>query len=314
MRAVAAALTVVAFLTAPLAATLVLAQQPPTGLGYQPTLEALGDIPGALLALYQQAAAQRCPGLPWPVLAAIGKVETGHGRNLGISSAGARGPMQFLPSTWVSHGVDGDGDGLADIDNPVDAVHAAASYLCAAGGGSPATLRDAIFAYNHAQWYVDLVLEYAARYAVLGAAAVGADVQSLLANPRLILTANARADLAAGIIDPRLVALLAAATQRHAFSVSVFKTGHTKYVAGTTRVSNHWCGQAADVFMVDGQLVSPLSAASRAMAEWLQAVQASSGFSEVGTPWADLAGDGFFSNAAHQDHLHIGFGPRCADL
>ncbi|MCA1711571.1 MAG: lytic transglycosylase domain-containing protein [Actinobacteria bacterium] len=111
------------------------------------------------------ASARYCPGLRWQVLAAIGQVESGHGRNVGPSSAGALGPMQFLPSTWACSGVDGDGDGKADILNPFDAVPAAALYLCRAGAGSGQQgLYDAIFSYNHADWYVKLVLEIAARY------------------------------------------------------------------------------------------------------------------------------------------------------
>ena len=109
--------------------------------------------------------ARYCPGLAWQVLAAIGQVESGHGRNVGPSTAGALGPMQFLPSTWAYSGVDGDGDGKADIMNAYDAVPAAALYLCRAGAANgPQGLYDAIFAYNHADWYVKEVLALAAGY------------------------------------------------------------------------------------------------------------------------------------------------------
>ncbi|MDT7551357.1 MAG: hypothetical protein QOE84_3751 [Actinomycetota bacterium] len=109
--------------------------------------------------------ARYCPGLRWQVLAAIGQVESGHGRNVGPSSAGALGPMQFMPATWAYSGVDGDGDGKADIMNPYDAVPAAALYLCRAGAANGEQgLYDAIFSYNHADWYVKLVLDLAARY------------------------------------------------------------------------------------------------------------------------------------------------------
>lgn len=113
--------------------------------------------PADYASLYRAAAAT-CPGLSWAVLAAIGQVETGHGRNVAVSSAVARGPMQFLPSTFVAYAADGDGDGIADIDSPADAVFSAARYLCANGGGDPRRLPRAIWHYNHAQWYVDLVL------------------------------------------------------------------------------------------------------------------------------------------------------------
>lgn len=117
------------------------------------------------LELYRQAAA-RCPGLSWTVLAAIGQVESGHGRNNGPSSAGALGPMQFMPGTWRAYGVDGDGDGRADVMNPYDAVPAAAGYLCANGAGrGGAALWNAIWHYNHADWYVRDVLSLARAYA-----------------------------------------------------------------------------------------------------------------------------------------------------
>lgn len=119
---------------------------------------------GSYLDLYKQAAGT-CRGLSWTVLAAIGQVESDHGRNAGPSSAGALGPMQFMPATWRVYGVDGDHDGKADIMNPFDAVPAAARYLCANGAGRGGkALYRAIFAYNHADWYVRNVLALAAAY------------------------------------------------------------------------------------------------------------------------------------------------------
>jgi hypothetical protein len=122
-------------------------------------------IPASYLALYRRAA-PTCPGLPWTVLAGIGTVETGNGRDVHRSIAGAEGPMQFLPSTWATWGYDADGDGKADINDPVDAVFSAARYLCAAGAGRGGqSLNDAIFAYNHAWWYVREVILIANQYA-----------------------------------------------------------------------------------------------------------------------------------------------------
>ena len=122
-------------------------------------------IPKEFRALYI-AAARTCKGLPWTVLAAIGQVETGHGRNTAVSYAGAQGPMQFMPATFAVYGVDGDRDGRADINNPADAIFSAANYLCANGGGrGPAGLARAIWHYNHADWYVALVLKIAGQLA-----------------------------------------------------------------------------------------------------------------------------------------------------
>ncbi|WP_343947780.1 lytic transglycosylase domain-containing protein [Nonomuraea longicatena] len=121
--------------------------------------------PGNYLDLYKQAAT-RCPGLSWTVLAAIGFVESRHGRNNGPSSAGALGPMQFMPATWRAYGVDGDADGKKDIWSPYDAVPGAANYLCANGAGKGGQkLRKAIWFYNHSWSYVDKVMGYAQAYA-----------------------------------------------------------------------------------------------------------------------------------------------------
>jgi hypothetical protein len=111
-------------------------------------------IPPFLLSIYQAAGIQY--GIRWEVLAAINEIETDYGRNLNISSAGAVGWMQFMPATWKLYGVDANKDGKKDPFNPVDAIFAAARYLRAAGGDQD--IRRAIFAYNHADWYVQSVL------------------------------------------------------------------------------------------------------------------------------------------------------------
>jgi hypothetical protein len=121
--------------------------------------------PTSYIQLFQESAAQYCPGLPWTVLAAIGQIESGDRANPGVSSAGAMGPMQFLPSTWAEWGITAYGEqGLPNIMDPFDAVPSAARYLCAAGGATAAGLPGAIFAYNHADWYVNEVLALAKQY------------------------------------------------------------------------------------------------------------------------------------------------------
>jgi murein DD-endopeptidase MepM/ murein hydrolase activator NlpD len=110
-----------------------------------------------LLSLWQRYGTQY--GVPWQVLAAINKVESNFGRNMGPSSAGAIGWMQFMPSTWERWGVDANGDGVADPWSPEDAIAAAARYLAASGGATD--ISRAVFSYNHAQWYVDEVMQLA---------------------------------------------------------------------------------------------------------------------------------------------------------
>jgi len=134
---------------------------------------AAGGIPAAYLAAYQQGAG-RCPGLDWPVLAGIGKVETDHGRSPTlVSSAGALGPMQFLPATWTAYRIDANADGTADVYDIADAAAGAADYLCALGAG--ADLRGGLIAYNCGNTgpacqlasavYAARVLVWAGRYA-----------------------------------------------------------------------------------------------------------------------------------------------------
>jgi soluble lytic murein transglycosylase-like protein len=118
------------------------------------------DIRDGWLAGARRAAAT-CPGLPPEVLVAIGHVETRQGAATGPSSAGAMGPMQFLPATWEAYGADGDGDGVADVMNLRDALHGAARLLCANGGADPNRLRSAIWNYNRSHDYVDSVVRAA---------------------------------------------------------------------------------------------------------------------------------------------------------
>ena len=111
-------------------------------------------IPLFLLPIYKAAAVQY--GVPWQILAAINEIETDFGSDLSVSTAGAVGWMQFMPSTWLQYGVDALNAGYADPYNPVDAIFAAARYLRAAGAAT--NLRAAIFSYNHSNEYVESVL------------------------------------------------------------------------------------------------------------------------------------------------------------
>jgi murein DD-endopeptidase MepM/ murein hydrolase activator NlpD len=113
-----------------------------------------------LLGIWQRAGSTY--GIPWQVLAAINKVESNFGRNMGPSSAGAIGWMQFMPDTWLRWGTDANGDGVADPWNPDDAILSAARYLAAAGGVTD--LYRGVYAYNHADWYVKEVLDLANLY------------------------------------------------------------------------------------------------------------------------------------------------------
>ena len=143
----------------------------------------------ALRGIWQAAGATY--GIPWPVLAAINKVETDFGANLGPSSAGAIGWMQFMPSTWARWGIDANGDGVADPNNPTDAIFSAARYLVGCGGQFD--IARAVYCYNHSNSYVSEVLGLAAMYGRGGGAGTGlfsVALQPQLASTRKQITAS----------------------------------------------------------------------------------------------------------------------------
>ncbi len=175
VAAAAAGATMLPLLVIVLAAASTAPPAPITGsagLSLKAVPGASAAIPADYLAWYA-GAARTCPGLPWPVLAGIGKVESDHGRSAlpgvhaGANAAGAEGPMQFLPATFARYAVNADPAQPLSPYDPADAIYTAARMLCADGarGGTPAGVRRAIFAYNHAGWYVREVLAWARTYA-----------------------------------------------------------------------------------------------------------------------------------------------------
>jgi cell wall-associated NlpC family hydrolase len=154
----------------------------------QPSSCASMAVPPVLIPIYHRASDKYGLGPQGPaILAGINAIETGFGQNLGPSSAGAIGWMQFMPSSWETYGVDANGDGVKDPNNPEDAIFAAAGYLSVAG--MPADTYGAIFAYNHADWYVEDVLANAGCYAQevgsagFNAAGLGPQIQVLKCSP-----------------------------------------------------------------------------------------------------------------------------------
>jgi cell wall-associated NlpC family hydrolase len=141
-----------------------------------------GAMPFAALRAIWQAAGNAY-AIPWPVLGAINKVETNFGQNLGPSSAGAVGWMQFMPSTWARWGIDANGDGVADPNNPTDAIFSAARYLVGCGGQFD--IARAVYCYNHSHSYVSEVLGLAALYGSGGGSFTGGGIFSVDLQPQL---------------------------------------------------------------------------------------------------------------------------------
>lgn len=245
-----------------------------------PSAAAQNAIPANYLALYQDAG--RRFALPWTLLAAIGSVETDHGRlnAAGVSSganfAGAMGPMQFLAGTWRAYGVDGDDDGDKDVYDPRDAIPGAANYLRASG--APGDLHAAIFAYNHAEWYVQKVLAGMRHYAASTTASTAGTAPSSAAAVPVTAAGALPAAAPAGncedlggitagdgdgtfTIAPDAnragVALTATMTAFVGRMASLYEgrlvvstgTNHDQYTLGGNQ-SDHWLGNGVDFGMV----------------------------------------------------------------
>lgn len=332
-----------------MAGVLIAAVSGIAGAGGAPSDVARAEIPAGYLDAYMESAAT-CPGLPWPILAAIGSIESGHGTAGGASTGAdgavsppivgialdgsggtaqvrvpsggspwhddptwdhAVGPMQFITGTWASWGVDASGDGHADPHNARDAILTAARYLCGPDG-QLTSVDEALWAYNPSVAYRDAVIAKAATYGSLAPGVITADVSRLLSHPNVQLDPRARADLEAGIVDPRLVASLnAAADAGFELGVGVARTGHSQFVAGTNSVSNHWYGRAVDIHSVNGAAVHDGNTGAWALAWFFLSLPGGARPDELGHPWGGdpaLMGQlGSFSDADHEDHLHIGW-------
>lgn len=265
---------------------------------------ASADIPADYLALYQQAAGRFT--LPWTLLAAVGKVECDHGRGACSTpnAAGAEGPMQFLPATFAAYAWAAPSPAPSPYA-AADAINAAAAKLAADGANTAPWA--ALFAYNHDDRYVATVIAWAVTY---GWAPPDSSllVLAALQHPSIDLRPEAAADVRSDRVDPRVLAVLLTVATRHRLDdVGPFITGHSIDVAGTTRPSNHAFGRAVDLPVVDGAPVDPSNSAAHQLAEDLMALPEGLRPDEVGSPWADLGGPGAFSDAAHKDHIHIGF-------
>jgi hypothetical protein len=265
--------------------------------------ETLADVPGPFLALYQEAAAAFA--VPLGILAGIGKVECDHGRGDcdHPNQAGAEGPMQFLPTTFAAYSW---ASGATDPSphNPRDAIFATAAKL--ANDGVDQDPAGAIYSYNHALWYVALVTAWATAYGYLPSESLVA--LAVLNHPNLVLRAAAITDVRSGEVDTRVLAvLLMLATTHRLQAVGPLISGHSYYVAGTTRLSNHAFGRAVDLPILDGTPVSPSNPAARSIVEVIAHVRPPLRPDELGSPWPlSVTGMRTFTQG-HHDHLHYGY-------
>jgi hypothetical protein len=178
--------------------------------------------------------------------------------------------------------------------------------------GSPAA-HQALKRYNNACWYVHEVITLASRYTTSSptlAASTDPFVRALVRNPRITTTptrgCRPAPDLASGRLDLRVQSLLSVLAERHRIRLSCLHSGHSRYVKGTRRVSNHAVWRAVDIDRVDGQPVSIHSPAARALVGWLDGLQGPLRPSEIGSPFP-LGHRPYFSDDGHQGHIHIGY-------
>jgi hypothetical protein len=277
-----------------------------SGSTFSVDASAVQDIPVDYGRLYVEAASRF--GFDWQLHAAVGKVECDHGRGdcYRPNRAGAMGPMQFMPGTWPAYRASS-GEPPYDVYDARDAIFAAAAKLSA--DGIRRRPRAALFSYNHSQSYVDQVISWAVRYGWISGDPA-ALVQAVLSNPNIELRPEARADLEAGLVDERvLAALLRLALDHRLGAVGPFVTGHSVYVEGTTRVSNHAVGRAVDIPIIDGLTVSYWNHAAKAAAQELLRLPTQLRPDELGMPWNFPASNVAIITEDHESHLHIGYSP-----
>jgi hypothetical protein len=285
-----------------------------------PSSTARSLIPPDMLALYQSASvAQQCPQLPWTITAAIGHIESNDNRSPGVSSAGAMGPMQFEPSTWARYGIDANGDGVANIMDPLDAVPSAAHYLCTLLNQKGGDISLAIYGYNHAQWYVDEVLQLADKLAVAGYGGVIAGgnaaqlAQRILQNPNintsgrlvyfdLYQQANGGIPSAGVPLHADLLAVIDYIGRTFSIRISALESGGTGHTAG----SAHYQGWAVDIDTINGVATNGRDAYASALLSFVMPVLpagTSIGQSQCGPPVLMTPGVSDFPDTC--DHLHI---------
>jgi hypothetical protein len=274
-------------------------------------------IPRFLTGVYKEAA--RRYDVPWAILAAINEIETDFGRNLAVSSAGATGWMQFMPATWRSYGVDADHDGKKDPANPRDAIFAAARYLRASGARTD--LRRAIFAYNHAGWYVDSVLLRASRIAqwqgershALEQLLVSGKqrlIRQVLADDRITLYPCGHRDIALGKIDRRVLVVLRflAWSGLHP-TVTALECGHSILTTGGN-VSAHSYGAAVDIAAINGIPIlghQGRGSVTEATIRELLTLRGAMVPAQIISLMTFQGASNTLSLPDHADHIHVGF-------
>lgn len=272
------------------------------------------EIPNYYMRGFEDAASRYQLGKRgiW-VLAAVARLESDYGRGMTPKQLKDTGPMGLDREEWKEYGVDGDGDGFVERDEPWDGIATFARLLW-----SQPTLEAGLFEHNHASWYVQAAVDDAGRIA--GdcdtsktewniAYPLPTNSTEINWDNLQILNPAAQNDIQGGLIDPRVVNLLAILTQKYSILVSSLRSDHSMMTA-SGNVSNHYGGRAVDIAAVNGvpctdqSATSPCTEAIQILASLPDGIKPT----ELIYGW-DVDGSGpAFAMSDHQDHIHAGFG------
>ncbi|MBA2767133.1 MAG: lytic transglycosylase domain-containing protein [Solirubrobacterales bacterium] len=287
-------------------------------------VELLADeprIPSFLIPIYKKAGKEY--DIPWTILAAVNEIETDYGRNVAVSSAGAMGWMQFMPASWRAFGVDANDDGRKDPNDPEDAIFAAARYLDEHDAQDD--LRGALFAYNHAGWYVDSVLFRAQRVAehykardkdferLLGRTTRKLERQ-VLEDERIEIRGCGREDIEQHRIDRRVLILLRylANSGLHP-TVSSLQCGRASSFTASGNVSHHVTGTAVDIAAINDRPITPGNQGKGSITDLtirsLLALEGTMRPDQIISLMKYEKHDNTLAMGDHDDHIHVGFKP-----
>ncbi|MCB0831400.1 MAG: hypothetical protein KDB64_10780, partial [Solirubrobacterales bacterium] len=273
------------------------------------------EIPNYYMRGFEDAASRYGLGKRgiW-VLAAVARLESDYGRGMTPQQLKDTGPMGLSREEWKKYGVDGDGDGYVERDEPWDGIATFARLLW-----SQPTLEEGLFEHNHATWYVEAAVQDAGRIAG-DCQAVKTDWNIAYPVPTnsteinwdnlQVLNPAAQEDIQNGLIDQRVINLLAILTQKYSLLISALRSDHSQMTA-SGNVSNHYYGRAMDIAAVNGvpctdqSADSPCTEVIKILATLPDGIKPT----ELIYGW-DVDGPGpAFALADHTDHIHAGFGP-----
>lgn len=273
------------------------------------------EIPNYYMRGFEEAASRYELGRRgvW-ILASVARLESDYGRGMTAKQLVKHGPMGLTEKEWKSYGVDGDGDGMVRRDEPWDGIATFARMLW-----SNPTLEAGLFAHNHASWYVEAATSDADRIA---GKCKTAKAEWKIAYPRATVNATeinwanlqvmnptAASDIQNGLIDRRVINLLAILTQKYSLQISALRSDHSMMTA-SGNISNHYGGRALDIAAVNGVPCTDQSASSPCTEVGLLLASLPDGVrpTELIYGW-DLDGPGpAFAMADHANHIHAGFG------